>query len=162
MKGRPISINESIKKLLPVTYEILKEANLNVHPYVYKIVLSGSRGLSNSFRENSDIDLSLLADIKNFDSQMNQEQIFKEILNVTINNWKSRIELDTVVVFDICNCNLDCFNHEYFYDGICKKGGIDCMGLYKIQKGFNGFVPKMGVSIKLIHPVITLWERDIQ
>lgn len=38
------NINEDIKNLLPTTYNILNESNLTVHPSVYKIILSGSRG----------------------------------------------------------------------------------------------------------------------
>lgn len=160
MKYNSICIKENIKNLLPITYDILSEANLVVHPYVYKIALSGSRGLSNCFREESDIDLSLLVDSQLLDCEANKEEVLKEILDVTLNNWKSSVELDTVAVFDICSCNLNCFNYESYSDKTCKDGGIDCLGLYKIQKGFCGLVPKIGVSINLIHPIITVWERE--
>lgn len=160
IKPNSICIKENLKNLLPITYDILNKANLVVHPYVYKIVLSGSRGLSNYFREDSDIDLSLLVDSKLLDSEVNKERVLKEILDVTLNNWKGRAELDTVAVFDICGCKLACFNYEFYSDKICKDGGTDCLGLYKIQKGFCGLVPKIGISISLIHPIITVWERE--
>lgn len=160
MKSNSICIKENLKNLLPITYDILNEANLVVHPYVNKIVLSGSRGLSNCFREDSDIDLSLLVDLQLLDSEVNKEKVLKEVLDVTLNNWISRVELDTVAVFDICSCKLACFNYENYSDVICKDGGTDCLGLYKIQKGFCGLVPKIGISISLIHPIITVWERE--
>lgn len=153
------TINEDIKNLLPTTYNILNESNLTVHPSVYKIILSGSRGLSNCFRENSDIDLSLLVDSKFLNEESNPEKLLREILDITLMNWKSKVELDTVAVFDINNCNLKCFDYESYPDKLCKMGHIDCLGLYKTQKGFHGYVPKIGINIKLIHPIITVWER---
>ena len=161
MNNNVITINENIRKLLPITYNILTEANLTVHPSVYKVILSGSRGIANCFRQNSDIDLSLLVDMQTIDGKAAREDIFKEVLDVTTSNWRSEIELDTVAVFDTCNCRLQCFNYETYTNEICKTGGVDCLGLYKTNKGFSGFVPKIGIEIRLIHPTITVWERSV-
>lgn len=103
--------------------------------------------------------MSLLVDSKFLNKELNPEQILKEVLNVTLINWKSKVELDTVAVFDINNCNLKCFDYKSYSDKLCKMGDTDCLGLYKKQKGFHGYVPKIGISIKLIHPIITVWER---
>ncbi len=62
MKNIVVDINQEIRERLPRTYEILKESNLTVHPYVYKVILTGSRGLAGNYRKNSDIYLSLLVD----------------------------------------------------------------------------------------------------
>ncbi len=53
-----VEINRAIKERLPNTYEILINSGLMIHPYVYKVVLTGSRGLAGSYRGDSDIDLS--------------------------------------------------------------------------------------------------------
>ncbi len=161
MEYNKVSINGTIKNLLPLTYDILNESQLIVHPYIYKIVLSGSRGLSNSYREDSDIDLSLLVDSKLLNLEPNPKKVLKEILDITLENWTSNVELDTVAVFDINHCNLKCFNYESFSENICKIGGVDCLGLYKIQKGFNGYVPKIGINIEKMSPTITVWNRKI-
>lgn len=160
MEGVLIEINESLKKRLPDTFAILKESHLTVHPYVYKVVLSGSRGLAENYREDSDIDLSLLVDTEQLNSEKDREKTLKEILDITLSNWSSETELDTAAVFEINKCRLNCFNYENYQENICEESGIDCMGLYKTQKGFNGYVPKIGVNIKFIYPIITVWERE--
>ncbi|RKD32454.1 hypothetical protein [Thermohalobacter berrensis] len=160
MKGEIIKINEEIKDRLPKTYEILKNSNLTVHPYVYKVILTGSRGLRGNYRDNSDIDLSLLVDINNIKPNENEEDILKDVINITISNWKGKVELDTAAVFDINGCNLKCFNYEIFDEKNICGDGIDCIGLYKTQKGFSGYVPKIGIDIKRVYPMITVWERS--
>jgi len=152
-------INEEIKKRLPQTYEILKESNFMVHQYVCKVILTGSRGLAGDFREDSDIDLSLLVDTRRIINGQNEEEILKAVLNTTLSTWKGKVELDTVVVFDISNCGLKCFDPERFEKRECGYAGIDCMGLYKLQKGFDGYVPMIGVDIQRINPMISVWEK---
>jgi predicted nucleotidyltransferase len=159
MEGIKIEISEEIKKKLPNTYKILKDSGLMIHPYVYKVVLTGSRGLAGNYRKDSDIDLSLLLDTMNLKSNEGEEKVLKKVLEITLSNWKSEIELDTAVVFDICNCQLSCFNCETSKEKLCKEKGIDCFGLYKIQKGFNGYVPKIGIDIERVYPMMTVYER---
>ena len=47
------------KKLIE-TEKLLKEGGLSIHPAVGKISLEGSRGLKGGFRDDSDIDISLI------------------------------------------------------------------------------------------------------
>lgn len=63
------------------------------------------------------------------------------------------VELDCVVVFDKKGCGLSCFDHEKF-DGTLCKGGTDCLGLYKIQRGYSGFVPECGVKVEMMFPFV--------
>ena len=32
------------------------------------------------------------------------------------------------------------------------------MGLYKLQRGFEGYVPKIGVDVQRIYPMISVWN----
>lgn len=160
MENLKIEINNLIKEKLPETYRILESSNLIVHPYVYKIVLTGSRGLAGNYREDSDIDLSLLVEGIKLKNEADEEMLLKKILNITLSAWKSSVELDTVVIFDISSCGLNCFDSKTFEDRTCKEKGIDCLGLYKIQKGFVGYVPKVGVDIQKVYPMITVWEIE--
>lgn len=160
MKGIQIPINNELKILLPEAYEILRSSQLTVHPFVYKVVLTGSRGLAGNYKEHSDIDLSLMAEIDQLRNSENEEIILNEILNTTILTWKSSVELDTAVIFDISNCKLNCFDTKYFEHRSCKENGIDCFGIYKTQKGFKGYVPKIGVDMQKVYPMITVWERE--
>jgi len=160
MESLQIKINHRVKEMLPETYKILESARLAVHPYVYKIVLSGSRGLAGDYREDSDIDLSLLVERNRLKIEVNEEKALNEILNVTLLAWKSPVELDTVAIFDISNCGLNCFDSKIFKGRTCKEKGIDCLGLYKIQKGYEGYVPKVGIDIQKVYPMITVWDRE--
>lgn len=157
--GEIVKINEEIKNRLPKTYKILKNSNLTVHPYVYKVVLTGSRGLTGNYRADSDIDLSLLVDIRKIKPTENEEKVLKDVIETTMKKWKGEVELDTAAVFDINKCNLKCFNYENYDKSICCCEGIDCIGLYKLQKGFSGYVPKIGIDIKRVYPIISVWER---
>lgn len=159
MENIRIQIDSEIENLLPTTYKILQSAQLTVHPYVYKVILSGSRGLAGNFKDDSDIDLSLLVENDRFHNAEDKEKVLREILDTTLQAWKSTVELDTVAVFNINNCGLECFDSISFNHTSCKETGIDCMGLYKTQKGFNGFVPKIGIDIRKICPTVTVWER---
>ena len=36
----------------------------------------------------------------------------------------------------------------------------DCIGIYKTQKGFNGFVPDIGVLMEKVYPILVIWKRS--
>jgi hypothetical protein len=159
MEGMKVEINQAIRERLPKTYEILIHSGLMIDPYVYKVVLTGSRGLANNYREDSDIDLSLLFEKENLKTTEDEEDVLKDVLKITLSSWSSVVELDTAVVFDICNCQLSCFNCETSKEKYCNEKGIDCIGLYKTQKGFHGYVPKIGINIERVYPMVTVYER---
>jgi hypothetical protein len=160
MKSLQIEINHDIKEKLPETYRILESSKLTVHPFVYKVVLTGSRGPAGKYRNDSDVDLSLLVESSRLKIEEDEEKILNEILNVTLQAWESPVELDTIAIFAINSCGLNCFDCKTYEDRICKEKGIDCMGLYKTQKGFTGYVPKVGIDIQKVYPMITVWERE--
>ena len=37
--------------------------------------------------------------------------------------------------------------------------GVDCFGLYKVQKGFNGILQNAGVQVKRMYPCLKIWQR---
>lgn len=140
--------------LLPQTYAILKSANLTVHASVTRIILHGSRGPANCHRGDSDIDLSLIVDVPPDDVDL-----LRDIYETTCRHWKSSIELDLAVVFDQRQCGLKCFDEAAWNAHLCKIGGTDCFGLYKIGKGFNGLVTNAGVQVKRMYPCLKIWAR---
>ncbi len=145
---------------LPVTYKILVESNLTVHPYVYQIILSGSRGLSGFPRKDSDIDLTLLVQTSMLEKDSNKEEALEQVLRTTIDNWRSSTKIDTAAVFDVRGCRLSCFSCKTRTTYNCLIGGVDCFGIYKIQKGFKGYVTGLGIEMEKVFPVLTIWKRD--
>ena len=71
------------------------------------------------------------------------------------------MNLDTAAVFDKCGCGLICFNHRFYTELSCMLEHPDCIGIYKTQKGFNGFVPDIGVLMEKIYPILVIWTRSI-
>jgi predicted nucleotidyltransferase len=154
-------LSAELKQRLPESYELLRRSNLTVHPAVYQVVLSGSRGPKGGFRPGSDIDLSLLVAVDPGLERTRQAEIFAEVLETTWDAWHGAVELDTVAVFDKKGCGLHCFQEPVYREGICAAMADDCLGLYKLQKGFSGFVPPIGIRIGKVFPLITVWEREI-
>lgn len=138
------------------TYSLLASANLVVHPSVSRIVLHGSRGLARCHRPDSDIDLSLIVDLP---PEGNIESRLNEVTQTTLDHWQSPIEVDLAVIFDIKKCDLKCFDQKTWDPHFCLLGGVDCFGLYKIQKGFNGLVTNAGIQVKLMIPCVKIWQR---
>lgn len=156
-----ISCFESEFKLkLANSHSILQSGNLMVHPAVNQITLHGSRGLAGNPRPNSDIDLSLLIPVPfpyKIDDDL--EDLMRDVLNVTLSNWKSPMELDLAAIFPINSCCFECFQVNYYDPFLCPKGGADCFGIYKIQKGFSGFVLNAGIQVEKMYPLITIWKK---
>lgn len=110
MENILVEINEEIRERLPRTYEILKESNLTVHPFVYKVILTGSRGLAGNYREDSDIDLSLLVDRELLKIQDDDEETLKDILQVTLTYWTILLFI-LALISDIIRVN----RYKYLY-----------------------------------------------
>ena len=144
--------------VLPETDALLRSSNLTVHPRVRSIVLHGSRGLANRYRTDSDIDLSLIMDLP-LEVDSENLELLKAVHETTLNHWTSSIELDLAVVFDSHHCQLRCFHQNQWDPEVCTIGGVDCFGLYKIGKGFNGLVTHSGVQVARMYPCLTIWQR---
>ena len=143
----------------PETYRLLASSRIAVHSSVRKITLHGSRGPAGGYRDDSDIDLCLVTDIvctKTGDE--NTGSLLQEVLRITLDNSECPVELDLAAVFDRKKCGLSCFDVSNFSQLKCPKSATGCIGIYKIQKGFTGFVPPI-VSPKEMYPLLTIWER---
>jgi hypothetical protein len=82
-----------------------------------------------------------------------------EVTETTLRHWHAPVEVDLAVIFDIQTCGLKCFDQTAWDQNFCQRGGVDCFGLYKIQKGFQGLVTGAGIQVKLIYPCLKIWQR---
>jgi hypothetical protein len=151
--------DDQFSKLLPGTVELLRSANLCVHPRVTQVTLHGSRGLVGGARPDSDLDLGLLVSSAQQPIGLELDRLLRAVLETTLEHWESDVEPDVTVVFDIRECGLRCFRKSTFEGKVCDRGGPDCFGLYKIQRGFNGFVMPVSKELARMYPCITVWER---
>jgi len=155
------SFDKFLADSLPITHDILLAEQLTVHPCVTKVILSGSRGLAGNSRPDSDIDLSLVVDSSGLpNDERSREALLQEITQTTLSNWTGKIELDIAVILDISNCGLLCLDQTYYNGDFCPIERKDCFGIYKLQKGFTGYVPPGILDIRRIYPLLTIWTRE--
>jgi hypothetical protein len=147
---------EALSTRLPATDALLRSSNLTIHPAVSHIILHGSRGLAGGYRPDSDIDLSLLVDPL---PALQLERTLQAAIETTLDHWRGPIELDLAAIFDLQWCELKCFDQTQWDEQICARGGVDCFGLYKTQKGFKGLITNAGVQVKLMYPCLKIWQR---
>jgi len=144
----------------PKVISLIRNAGLSVHEGVQKITLHGSRGPKGGFRDDSDLDLSLIVDTAQYPDIKHDAELAKEILYTSLANWHDKIKLDLNIVFDIRGCKLACFNEPQYAPGVClAAGGIDCYGLYRIEDGAPDYVINAGTNIKSIYPCIVIWRN---
>jgi hypothetical protein len=144
---------------LPATDALLRAANLVVHPAVERVVLHGSRGLAGGARPDSDIDLTMIVALPGGPGTPEAEPILRAVVATTVDAWRSGIELDLAVVFETRGCGLGCFELTEWRDDVCADGGVDCFGLYKVQKGFDGLVTNAGIQVRRMYPCLEIWRR---
>lgn len=144
---------------LPETFELLRSANLTVHDSVSRVILHGSRGLARNAHPDSDIDLSLLVETPPAATLHDLEARLQAVWDVTQSHWQSPIEADLAIIFDIRGCALACFDQTTWLERICRLGGTDCFGLFKMQRGFNGLVTNAGIQVRLMYPYLKIWQR---
>jgi predicted nucleotidyltransferase len=148
-----------LKEKLPETYRLLTAAHLKVHPRVKKITLHGSRGPAGKYRDDSDIDLCLVTDI---DIQVLPIEecgaLLRKVLQTTLESSKCPVELDLAAVYDNVGCGLRCLAVNDYKQLKCRTEQAGCLGIYKIQKGFDGFVPPI-IEVRKMYPYMTIWQR---
>jgi hypothetical protein len=152
-------LSEELKETLPETYRLLKAAKLKFHPRVKKVTLHGSRGPAGGYRDNSDLDLCLVTDIDTRILPVSQcGAILRAVLETTLESATGPVELDLAAIFDNLGCGLRCLSVTN-YDALkCPEDHEGCMGVYKIQKGYNGFVPPI-IQVKKMFPYLPVWQR---
>lgn len=149
-----------LAELLPETLAILRGAHLTIPDIVTQITLEGSRGLAGGANIDSDLDLTLLVDAARLPtSEPERGDLLRAVLQITLDAWRSPVDLDLAAVFDLGTCcGLRCFNERAWNDAIIRGRGVDCFGVYKIQRGFNGYVTS-GVELAQMYPLVTIWRR---
>ncbi len=155
-----LKFDSQLHSLLPETYTLVKSSNLVIHDSVSRVILCGSRGPAGGARPDSDIDITLIVDIATSLTREKTTNLLQNVMETTLNNWQSKTELDLAVVFDIRNCGLKCFDRIEWDEESCLYGGIDCFGLYKTQKGYQGLVTNAGVQVKFMHPSLKIWSGE--
>jgi hypothetical protein len=149
--------------LLPETYELLRAAHLTLHDAVCQVTLLGSRGLAGGCHVTSDIDLSLMIDVNKLPlAEPERGNILRTVLDTTLCAWKAPIDVDLAAVFDLGNCcGMRCFNQRVWDESIIQGRGEDCFGVYKVQRGFDGYVTE-GVRLAPMYPLLVIWRCDDQ
>jgi hypothetical protein len=156
-----ITFNDRLAHELPRTHALLTDGHLVVHNAVKRVTLHGSRGLSGHPRPDSDIDLALVLDAQALAEPPNRNRLLREVLETTLNEWKRTTNLDIAAVFDRSGCGLKCLATErYGFEGCPKTKG--CLGVYKIQRGFEGLVNPEEVDCSKMQPVLIIWEEEKQ
>ncbi len=148
-----------LRDTLPETYRLLKEAHLIVHSDVRRIFLHGSRGPAGGYRDDSDIDLCFLTGIDT--ASLPEDELsrrMRAVLMTTLENSHCPVELDLAIAYDRNDCGLSCFDVASYEELRCEKESQGCMGLYKIQKGYDGFVPPITLVSK-IFPFLMIWNK---
>ena len=112
------------------------------------------------YRPDSDVDLSLIVDTQPGMTATKLQVLLQNALELVLNNWQGSVEPDLAAVFDSRNCGLRCFDQTTWHEHWCTLGGVDCFGLYKIQKGFSGFIVNAGVRVKQMYPCLQIWSRN--
>lgn len=145
--------------LLPATHDFLRESRLVVHDAVRQVTLLGSRGLAGGAQVASDLDLSLMVDTDLLPAtEPDRAQMLRSVLETTLNAWESPIEIDLAAVFDKGGCcGLRCFSLRTWDEAVIQGRGVDCFGVYKTQRGFNGYVTE-GVRLDHMVPMLVIWR----
>lgn len=146
---------------LPRTHALLCEARLTLHPAVERVTLSGSRGLDGRPRPDSDVDLTLVvarAALPSADPE--REQLLRAVLETTLSSWRGTVECDLAAVFDERGCGLPCLAGRRDAPPACSRDDGCRFGLYKTQKGFDGYVPWEIIELERIYPVLEIWRHE--
>jgi hypothetical protein len=143
--------------LCPETARLLQDAALAVHPCVTAITLHGSRGPAGDYRPDSDVDMCLIVDTAGVTERAELAALLRAVLNTTLENWQGVIEADLAAVYDRQGCGLSCFEQPAWDEVRCEIGGQDCFGLYKIQRGYEGFV-EQGIEVPKMYPCLVAWR----
>jgi len=145
--------------LLPQTDELLHAAQLTLHDAVCQVTLLGSRGLAGGYHATSDIDLSLMVDVNTLPmGEPERGDYLRAVLETTLSRWQSSVDIDLALLFDQGGCcGLRCFNQRAWDDTIIGSRGTDCFGIYKTQRGFDGYMTQ-GVRLASMYPLLVIWR----
>lgn len=151
----------ALAALLPHTQSLLNQSRLVLHDAVMQVTLLGSRGLADAARGDSDIDLSLMVSTARLPThEPARADLLRAVLETTLGAWQSPVELDAAAVFDTGNCcGMRCFSLRTWDESVIQGRGVDCFGIYKVQRGFNGYVTE-GVRLDQMIPMLPIWRAE--
>jgi hypothetical protein len=150
-----------LQRRLPRTHALLRAARLTLHAAVERVVLSGSRGIGGRPRPDSDLDLSLVVarDALPVD-EPGREQLLRAVLETTLSAWDGAVECDLAALYDERGCGLRCLAAQLDAPPGCPQGDGCRFGVYKLQKGFAGYVPWAMIELGRIYPLLEIWRRE--
>ncbi|HMQ30227.1 MAG TPA: hypothetical protein PKD53_05835 [Chloroflexaceae bacterium] len=155
------TFTHSLEQHLPQTHALLREAGLTLHPAVERVVLSGSRGRGGRPRPDSDVDLSLVVAPNSLPgSEPAREQLLRAVLVASLSTWSGAVECDLAAVFDTRGCGLRCLAGQLDAPPTCAHQGGCRFGIYKLQKGFAGYIPWSMIELGRMYPVLEIWRRS--
>lgn len=150
-----------LARLLPETHALLQAAHLVAHPAVERVVLTGSRGVGGAPRPDSDVDLSLVVARAALPAdEPAREQLLRAVVETTLLAWRGPVECDLAAVYDERGCGLLCFRGQRDAPPECPQGGSCRFGIYKLQKGFAGYVPWAIIELPRVYPLLEIWRRQ--
>lgn len=158
--GKLRHFNHELHAELPEACAILEAANLTVHPSVRQVTLHGSRCIQDGWELGSGVDLSLIVDVDDPSTADEIEAHLKTVLQVTLECWRGPVSADLAAVWDKRDCGLPCFDLLEFDPHICPDPTPGCMGVVKVQEGYEGIVPDEHVDVREMYPCRTVWRRD--
>ena len=159
MTIRITSFEPPLAARCPETARLLQNATLIVHPRVTAITLHGSRGPRGDYRPDSDVDMCLVVDTSGVTARDDLAALLRAVLHTTLAHWQGTIEADLAAAYDRQGCGLSCFEQLTWDQVACTIGGQDCFGLYKIQRGYDGFVER-GVELNKMFPCAVIWRKN--
>jgi hypothetical protein len=149
-----------LMRLLPATHALLLASNLVVHPTVERVTLAGSRGLGGHPRPDSDVDLSLVVRTSLLPAEEPaRERLLRAALTATLDAWRGPVECDLAAIYDERGCGLGCFSGELHQVPDCPAGGACRFGIYKMQRGIDGYVPWDIIRMDRLYPLLEIWRR---
>jgi len=152
------SFEPQLAALCPETARLLQNAAFTVHPRVTAITLHGSRGPRGGYRPDSDVDMCLIVEPTGESERSELAALLRAVLEPTLAHWQGVVEADLAAAYDRQGCGLSCFEQATWDQVACTIGGQDCFGLYKIQRGYDGFV-EQGVELPKMFPCVVIWRK---
>lgn len=152
-------LDTGVAEQVPQTHALIVDTGLVLHDAVDYVTLHGSRGPQGKARPASDLDLCLIVSADALVAAANPKVLLRSVLVTTLQHWTGTVELDLATVFDKSHCGLRCLGESHFNPSLCPST-VDCMGMFKIQRGFDGFVTGPSVDCSKMYPLLRIWSKD--
>ncbi|MFV9506116.1 MAG: hypothetical protein AB4911_16315 [Oscillochloridaceae bacterium umkhey_bin13] len=116
--------------------------------------------MGGSPRPDSDLDLSLIVAASALpDDDPAREQVLRAVIETTLTAWRGTVACDLAAIFAMRRCDLHCFAGIVTTPPVCPDDAGCRFGIYKLQKGFEGYVAWDGIVPERIYPLLEIWRR---